>query len=360
MSLPEPLTPPDCDLRDFPRMMIDITRIFSSGFNTAASRNPIAWMIGHKLWYRSWHQVPAGSLPDDDEELCHLAELGFDLKTFKKARAVAMRGWVKCADGRIYHPTVCEIALESWIEKLMQRLSSGAGNAKRWGAAFDPSAIEADIENAVGKLQHLAPNSKAIPKARRRQSQRDAIGNANGIPPGQKGDPTGTPKSSHRESRTPGKSSQGTGTGTGTGNLIEDDERAGAPARDPFPADLISLTAEICRLAGIRHVDPGHVIAHNAMVKGWIDDGLDPDATIGPAIQETLANTTERIGSLKFFDHSVRQFQARREARAHGYRDHSNDQEPANPMVRAIGSRRARRAAEGGDIEPLRLPAGDR
>ena len=64
----EPLTPPGCDLRDFPKPMIDIPRLFASGFNGTASRNPLAWMIGHKLWYRSWHQVPAGSLPDYDDE----------------------------------------------------------------------------------------------------------------------------------------------------------------------------------------------------------------------------------------------------------------------------------------------------
>lgn len=69
-ALPEPLTPPDCDLRDFGRIMIDITRLFGSSFNAKASRHPLAWMLGHKLWYRSWHQLPAASLPDDDDELC--------------------------------------------------------------------------------------------------------------------------------------------------------------------------------------------------------------------------------------------------------------------------------------------------
>lgn len=174
--------------------MIYTGRLFASGFNASASRNPTAWMVGHKLWYRSWHQVPAASLPDDDGELCHLAELGFDLKTFAKVKAVAMRGWIKCGDGLLYHPVVAEAALEAWIRKLQQRLSSGAGNAKRYGHDFDPLPIEAKINVAIGMLGNLNPASKAIPKAKRGNSQAAPGGSATGTPP----------------------ASQETGTGTGT------------------------------------------------------------------------------------------------------------------------------------------------
>jgi hypothetical protein len=120
-DLPEPLTPPDCDLRDFGRIMIDIGRLFGSSFNAKASRNPIAWMIGHKLWYRSWHQMPAASLPDDDDELCYLAELGFDRVTWDNARDLAMHGWIKCSDGRLYHRVVADEALQAWGRKLKKR-----------------------------------------------------------------------------------------------------------------------------------------------------------------------------------------------------------------------------------------------
>lgn len=120
-TAPAPLTPIDSDLRDFPRIMIDITRLMGSEFNALASRQPMAWMIGHKLWYRSWHQVPAGSLPDDDDQLCHLAELGFDIRTFRKVKAIALRGWLKCSDGRLYHETIAEVVNESWRRKLEQR-----------------------------------------------------------------------------------------------------------------------------------------------------------------------------------------------------------------------------------------------
>jgi hypothetical protein len=198
-GLPAPLTPPDCDLRDFQRMMVDIGRLFGSSFNASASRNPLAWMVGHKLWYRSWHQVPAASLPDDDAELCHLAELGFDLKGFRAARPLAMRGWIKCSDGRLYHKVVAEVALESWLEKLAQRLSSGAGNAKKYGYGFDRAPIEAQIAIAADMLIRIAPSSKAIGKLKRRASQQAPVGS-----------PAGTPDAVPMHS-------QETETGTGTG-----------------------------------------------------------------------------------------------------------------------------------------------
>lgn len=130
-ALPDPLTPAECDLRDFSRLMIDITRLFSSTFNAKASKYPLAWMIGHKLWYRSWHQVPAASLPDDDDELCYLAEMGFDLRSFAKAKALAMHGWIKCADGRLYHPVVAEAARDAWQSKLRRKHSTECARIKK-------------------------------------------------------------------------------------------------------------------------------------------------------------------------------------------------------------------------------------
>ena len=49
---------------------------------------------------------------------------------------------MKCDDGRLYHPVVAEFALGAWLEKLARRLSSGAGNAKRWGQEFDSAPVK--------------------------------------------------------------------------------------------------------------------------------------------------------------------------------------------------------------------------
>lgn len=187
-----PLTPVDSDLRDFPYMPVDVVRLFGSAFHASATDD--AWRAGVTLWFKAWHQVPAGSLPDDDTQLARLAELGRDVKGWKKLKDQALHGWQRCDDGRLYHRVVAEKVLEAWLEKLRQRLASGSGNASRWKTPFDPAPIEAEIDAACGMLTALAPNSRALARAKRKQSRRDPDGIPTGTPGGiPTGNPVGTP-----------------------------------------------------------------------------------------------------------------------------------------------------------------------
>lgn len=143
-ELPEPLTPADCDLRDFNFMPLDVLRLRDS--DTAALPDAEAFRASVIAWCVSWHQVPAASLPDDDVVLCRLLGYGRDVKGWQRIRAAGgLRGFVKCSDGRIYHPVVSEKARESWERKLSQRERSRKGNAARWGgrepSQKDPGAI---------------------------------------------------------------------------------------------------------------------------------------------------------------------------------------------------------------------------
>lgn len=130
-ACPAPLVPVEADLRDFAFMPLDIVRLFGSRFHAVA--NDGEWRAGVTLWLKSFHQRPAASIPDDDIELCRLAELGRDMKTWMAVRKVALHGWVKCSDGRLYHPVVAEKANEAWARKLAQRARAQRGNAARWG-----------------------------------------------------------------------------------------------------------------------------------------------------------------------------------------------------------------------------------
>lgn len=224
-DLPAPLTPNDCDLTDFQRMMIDIPRLRGSDFDATPSDG--AWRAGLNLWLSSWHQVPAGSLSDDETTLTKAAGLGRDIKTWRKVKAEALRNWVKCDDGLLYHPVVAELALEAWLEKLAQTLSSGAGNAKRWKVDFDPAPIEADIDRTAAMLAALNPKSKALIKLERRRtrtaSDPDVGGNA-----------VGTEKLSRTPAKNVPSGSQGTGTGKGIkeerdGALVQPIEESAAP-----------------------------------------------------------------------------------------------------------------------------------
>lgn len=131
--LPSPPIPPDCDLRALPFTPIFRARLFGSAFHARAT--DAEWRAGFTLWLKSWDQYPGGSLPDDDIELCRLAELGRDQRTWKKVRAVALHGWTKCSDGRLYHPVVTEGVLEAWGRRASAIAKGKAGASKRWSAA---------------------------------------------------------------------------------------------------------------------------------------------------------------------------------------------------------------------------------
>lgn len=116
----EPLVPAEVDLRDFPFMPLDVVRLRDS--DIAAIPDAEAFRGAVLSWCVSWHQVPAASLPDDDAMLARLLGYGRDVKGWHKLRvAGALRGWVKCSDGRLYHPVVAEKATEAWQKKVAQR-----------------------------------------------------------------------------------------------------------------------------------------------------------------------------------------------------------------------------------------------
>lgn len=110
----------DANLQAFDWTPLNRRRLFASAFHAAA--NDSEWRAGVTLWLKSWDQVPAGSLPDDDAALCRLAELGTDVKRWKKLRDKAMRGWTKHADGRLYHNVVTETVLEALGQKEAARI----------------------------------------------------------------------------------------------------------------------------------------------------------------------------------------------------------------------------------------------
>ena len=114
-DLPPPLTPADCDLSDFQYMELDVRRLRDSKF--AAASDGEAFRAGVLLWCAAWHQVPAASLPDDDIELANLAGYGRVLSEWMKVREVALTGFVKCSDGRLYHAVIAEKAMHAFAAK---------------------------------------------------------------------------------------------------------------------------------------------------------------------------------------------------------------------------------------------------
>jgi hypothetical protein len=131
-DLPAPLTPLDCDLQDFPFMPLDVARLRDS--DLASDESPEACWAAVLLWAASWHQVPAASIPDNDNWIAKqagYAQRGKIAREWPAIRPGALRGWVMCGDGRFYHPVVAEKARDAWQAKCEQRWRTECGRIKK-------------------------------------------------------------------------------------------------------------------------------------------------------------------------------------------------------------------------------------
>ena len=131
-QLPEPFVHADVDLNGYEFMPLYGERLRTSDHNSGCSDAEFRASIN--IWWSAWLQVPAASLPNDDVMLCRLADLGRDLKAWKKVKGVAMRNFVLCSDGRYYHSFLAPIAMEAWAQRVKARAKGKNGAAKRWGS----------------------------------------------------------------------------------------------------------------------------------------------------------------------------------------------------------------------------------
>lgn len=127
-ACPEPLVPPECSMAGNDWFPFHFDRLRKSKWwrrasDTARSRNVM-------MWGEAFKSVPAGSLPDDDDELAEAAGYGMDVDAFLSHKAEIMAPWVLCSDGRWYHPTVCEVVLDTW-ERTSDRRKAAAERQRR-------------------------------------------------------------------------------------------------------------------------------------------------------------------------------------------------------------------------------------
>ncbi len=155
-DLPDPLVPSDVDLRGMPYMPLDVVRLFDSDFY--ALSNGAEFKAGLSLWCKAFLQVPAGSLPNDERLLAHLSGAG---AAWPKVRDMALHGWVKCNDGRLYHRTVAEKALDAWKARTDRRARTEAARKARQSSRADsdtnppPSVTTSVTENATDDVTNV-------------------------------------------------------------------------------------------------------------------------------------------------------------------------------------------------------------
>ena len=135
----EPLVTAGVDLRGLPWMRLDTMRLLDSDLFALSTGEEFKAAVA--LWCKSWTQQPGGSLPSDDRILAHLSGAG---TRWKKVKGMALRGWVECSDGRLYHPVVAEQAISAWEERIEYRREvEGANERKRRERAERASMFDA-------------------------------------------------------------------------------------------------------------------------------------------------------------------------------------------------------------------------
>jgi hypothetical protein len=202
--LPDPPIPAEADLGDWPYTPIIRDKLFGSSFHSRATDSE--WRAGVTLWLKSWEQVPAGSLPDDDVDLCRLAELGRDLRTWRKVKTGALRGWYRCSDGRLYHPFVAEVVLAAYGKRRSASDKGKLGAQKRWhpgnatATKRDATANGTGIDmDGTGISQLMPGDSNRSEVKRREENSKNACARTAGL-----GDETTPPpKSTGDQSKHP-------------------------------------------------------------------------------------------------------------------------------------------------------------
>lgn len=140
-DLPNPLVPASVDLRDFAFMPLEVNRLRKSKAWLWAKKQPELGFYMINLWGGSWHESPAASLEDDDDVLADMAMC--TSKRWAAVREKVLHGWIKCSDGRLYHPVVAEKALEAWEAKCKQRKRTQAATEAR---VFKKTIVRASDE----------------------------------------------------------------------------------------------------------------------------------------------------------------------------------------------------------------------
>ncbi len=145
---PAPLVPPEVDLRDFPRMGLDVARL--KGSELVVNETPEVCWAALMLWCAAWHEVPAGSVPNNERWLAdkagYLSRGQIDL-SWGQIRDSVLRGFVECSDGRLYHKVTCEVALDAWASKLRQRWVSECARVRKHNQRHGTSVTTLDFDH---------------------------------------------------------------------------------------------------------------------------------------------------------------------------------------------------------------------
>lgn len=127
--LPAPPVAQEVELTDFAFMPLEVLRLRRSKAWLICKRRPELAFYMVNLWTAAWHERPAGSLEDDDDVLADLSMC--PPKDWLKMREDVLRGWIRCSDGRLYHPVVIEKVRDAWRSKMQHNYDRECGRLRK-------------------------------------------------------------------------------------------------------------------------------------------------------------------------------------------------------------------------------------
>ncbi len=126
------------DVQCLPYMPLEIERLRKSKSWLRCRRQPELAFYLMNLWMRAWHELPAGSIEDDDDVLADAAMCSPE--RWAEVRQQVLEGW-ELRNGRLYHHVVTELATEAFgkLRKNRNRTKSAreALQQSRDGAVTD-------------------------------------------------------------------------------------------------------------------------------------------------------------------------------------------------------------------------------
>lgn len=183
---PAPLVPLGCDLRrGFPHIMLDFREMQATRFWLICKRRPELAFYFMNLSFASWHEVPAASLPNDDDVLADWARCPPERWDLMKADLLTGAGWCLCSDGRWHHPLHAERAIAAWVSMLDDEAEKEAARRRMAllrarGSPHDLVSFAEQVANVRARTRHriesnrtesLSPESESGPRAREEARQ---------------------------------------------------------------------------------------------------------------------------------------------------------------------------------------------
>lgn len=168
----EPLTNASHDISGLDGFILNAERLMASELWALSTGDEFKAAVA--LWCRAWKQIPAGSLPNDEKVLAAFSGAG---KNWRKVRDVALRGFILCSDGRLYHPFLCEDVIRASEARVKRNERTKAATEARNRQRNDQRNVQRDDtrHDTVTKSQSSPVQSREVLDEKTVTRARDAI-----------------------------------------------------------------------------------------------------------------------------------------------------------------------------------------